>query len=127
MCLSSHSHLLTIFFYFFKSKIKVIELTLLIAKMSMKNRFTFYVFSVCHSFGQSVTGTTSFIFWLLPLIFLPKSLYNCIETIKNISMIDKFTFDVFSVCHSLGQSVTGIALFICCLIPQEYSFSQKTL
>ena len=33
---------------------------------------------------------------------------------KNISMSNMFTFDVFSVCHSLCQSVTGIALFILC-------------
>ena len=31
-------------------------------------------------------------------------------------MTDMFSFDVFSVCHSLGQAVTGIALFIFWLI-----------
>ena len=38
---------------------------------------------------------------------------------KNISMLKMFTVDVFSDCHSLGQSVTGIALLIFWLIPQE--------
>ena len=33
-------------------------------------------------------------------------------TNKNIFMLEMFKFDVFSVCHSLDQSVTGIALFI---------------
>ena len=42
-----------------------------------------------------------------------------------IYMLNMFTFIVFSVCHSLGQSVTCIALLIFCLIPQEYSFLLK--
>ena len=40
-------------------------------------------------------------------------------------MLYIFTVDVFSVCHSLGQSVTDIALLIFCLIPQENGFPQE--
>ena len=40
-------------------------------------------------------------------------------------MLNMFTFDVFLVCQSLGQTVTAIALFIFGRIPQEYIFSQK--
>ena len=36
-----------------------------------------------------------------------------------------YTFDVLSVCHSLGQSVKDIDLFIFWLKPQGYSYSQK--
>ena len=32
--------------------------------------------------------------------------------IQNIYMLNMFTFDMLSVCHSLGQSVAGIVLFI---------------
>ena len=53
-------------------------------------------------------------------VFLLPSKIKVIElVIKNISMLNVFMFEVFSVCHSLGQSVTGIALFIFWLIPQE--------
>ena len=40
-------------------------------------------------------------------------------------MLNMFTSIVFSVCYTLGQLVTSIALFIFWLIPQEHSFSQK--
>ena len=43
--------------------------------------------------------------------------------INKISMLNMF--DMFSFCHSLGQSVTDIVLFIFWLIPQEYGFAQK--
>ena len=33
--------------------------------------------------------------------------FSCI---KNIPMLNMFTFDVFSACHSLSQSVTGVTL-----------------
>ena len=42
-------------------------------------------------------------------------------------MINKFTFDVFSVCHSHGQSGTGIVLFLFRLILQEYSLQMQLL
>ena len=46
--------------------------------------------------------------------------------IHNNTMLNMFTFDEFSVCHSLGQSFTGIAFIsIFWLIPQEYGSSQK--
>ena len=46
---------------------------------------------------------------------------------KNISKLNMLRFDVVLVCHSHGQLVTGIALFIFWIIPQEYTFSQKIL
>ena len=51
----------------------------------------------------------------------PKVLYKrfC-PTVTNSHTM--FTYDVFSVCHSLSQSITGIALFIFCLISQENGF-----
>ena len=38
-------------------------------------------------------------------------------------MLNMFTFDVFSIYHSLDQSVTVVALFIFCLVSQEYNLS----
>ena len=40
-------------------------------------------------------------------------------------MLNMFTFNLFSVCHSLGQSVTGIALFIFWLRPEVYNYNKK--
>ena len=40
-------------------------------------------------------------------------------------MLNIFTFDAFSFCHSLGQSVTGIKMFIFWLIPEEYGIQRK--
>ena len=40
-------------------------------------------------------------------------------------MLNMFTFDVLSVCHSLSQPVMVIALFIFWLITHEYNFSLK--
>ena len=60
-------------------------------------------------------------FWLIPQEYFYR------YKIQNICMLDMFTFDLFSVCHSRGQSVTDTALFTFWLIPQEYSCSQKTL
>ena len=37
-------------------------------------------------------------------------------------MLNKFTCDWFKVCHSPSQSVTDIALFTFCLIPQKMAF-----
>ena len=57
------------------------------------------------------------------LILLKKKVIELTSCYRNISMLDMFTFDVFLVCSSLGQSVTGIALFIFCVIHQENSIS----
>ena len=79
--------------------------------------FKYDVFLVCHSLGKSVTGIKPYyiIFWLIP------QEYNFTQIIyffkQNILMLNMLTFDEFSVCHLLGNSVTGIALFIFRLIP----------
>ena len=39
-------------------------------------------------------------------------------------MLNMFTFDVFSVCQSLGQSVMAISQVYILIIPQRYSCSQ---
>ena len=64
----SLSHSLIFFVFLISSKIKVLELTLLNKNISRLNMFTFDVFSVCHSLGQSVMGITlyMFVFWLIP-------------------------------------------------------------
>ena len=70
--------------------------------------------------------TTSIILCVIsaPNLVLFSYFFRYLLCVKNISMLNMLTFDVFSVCHSHGQSVTGIALFMFWHIPQEYSFSQ---
>ena len=65
--------------------------------------FTFHVF-----FSMSLTVSQSWVrFWLIYLEYsFSKKIYNK----QNICMLNMLTFIVFSVCHSLGQSLRGIAL-----------------
>ena len=78
--------------------------------------FQFVALSVSHS-------------WVYNSLFIlchrpqENSFSHKLHKIQNIYFM--FTSDLFSVCHSLTQSVTGISLFIFWLILQEYSFSQK--
>ena len=59
----THKFPILSFVFLISFKIKVIELCV-IKDISMLKMFTFNVFSVCHLFGQSVTGLAFFIFWL---------------------------------------------------------------
>ena len=95
----------------------------------------FSVFSAFHRsflgpnvFVSQVTNslTNSQICSLMFLFVFISSNIKVIELtlgINKISMLNMF--DMFSFCHSLGQSVTDIVLFIFWLIPQEYGFAQK--
>ena len=59
------------------------------------------------------------------------TLWTCLHSflcvMKNISRFIMCPFDVFSVCHSLSKSVTGIALFIFWFIPHEYTFFSRKI
>ena len=68
----------------------------------------------CLSLSNSLTNSLNNVFFCFPYIIQNKG-----------TMINMFTYDMFSVCHSLGQFVMGIALFIFGLIPQEYSLRRK--
>ena len=91
-----------------------------IQSICIKDMFPFDVSLFCHSFGQSVTVQYFGVY--LRNIAFHRIFYKiqriCIRNrfTQNICMCYLFTFDEFSVCHSLGQSVTGIALFIFWLI-----------
>ena len=68
--------------------------------------------------------------WVEPCLYFGSNIRNIaflqkIHKIQNISMLNMYMFDVISVCHSLGQSVLGRALFIIWLKHQKYSFLQK--
>ena len=74
----------------------------------MLNMFTFDVFLVWHSLGQSVMGIiTLFILWLIS---------------PEYSLSQKF--DVLPVCHSLGLSVMGKTMFIFWLSEEILSFQK---
>ena len=45
------------------------------------------------------------------------------ETKKDVSMLNIFTFDAFSVWHSLSHTVMGVTLLTFWLKTQEYSFN----
>ena len=45
--------------------------------------------------------------------------------IQNVCMLNIFTFVMFSLCHSLGQSVLGIALFYFGLYLRNMAFQRK--
>ena len=46
---------------------------------------------------------------------------------KNVSMLNMFTFYVFSVFHSFSKTVMGVTWFKFWPLTQEYSFLQKML
>ena len=77
-----------------------------------------YVF-VTHKFTHSLTNMFFFIF----LVSSKIKAILCI--LKIMSMLNMFSFDVFSVCHSLGQLVAGLVLFIFWLMLQEHRFDRK--
>ena len=60
---------------------------------------------------------------LFPISF--NSDYLCAS--KNVYMLNMFTFNSFSICHSFNQSNNGVTLFTFQLSTQEYRFSQKIL
>ena len=64
--------------------------------------------SLSHSVIQSLNHslTQSLAFLCLPHIIQNKTVIELSLSNKNISMLNTFTFDAGSVCHSLGQSVT---------------------
>ena len=64
--------------------------------------------SGCPSVTNSLTHSLTSFFFLIFFIIKVRKLTSLIKTI---SMLDMFTSDVFSVCHSLGQTVMVIALF----------------
>ena len=65
----------------------------------MLNMFTFDVFSVCHSPGQSVTAVVFFLFWLILYSFLMKIL-----KIQNICMLNMIKFDAEILSFSESKS-----------------------
>ena len=125
----SFSHSLTsdwrfCFVFFVSFKIKVIELFLSnnkiflwefykIQNIGMLNMVPFEVISVCQSRGQSVTGSQSrgalYILWLIPQEYGSSQKFD--KLYNNYSLLNMFTFDVFSICHSLGRWVMGIGYF----------------
>ena len=95
-----------------------------IQKICMLYMFIFGVFSVCHSFSHGQSRVQFCLYFGLYLMHI--GFQRIFDKIQNICRyIEYFTFYMVSVCHSLGQSVKVIDLFIFWLIPQEYSFSQN--
>ena len=76
-------------------------------------------------FCTSFIHTENFLFdmfrTVITLNYLQKTRHLKLKSLWNLFCVNVFSFDVFTVCHSLGQSVTDIALYI----PQENSFSSK--
>ena len=70
-----------------------------------------------HSLTHFVLNFSKAIHFVNFLISFKIKVINLTLCNKIVSMLNISTFDVFSDCHSLGQSVTGIALFIFVLIP----------
>ena len=57
--------------------------------------------------------------FFVSLIPSKMNLLNPLCVTNNVYMLKMYTFDAFSVCHSLSQTVTGETLFIFWLITKE--------
>ena len=69
---------------------------------------------------QSLTHSVTKVFGL-PYI-IQNNGYRTFLCNKNVSLLNIFTF-----CHSLSETVTGVTFFTLWFITQEYSFLQKKL
>ena len=76
---------------------------------------------VSHSVSQSWEWLCSYV-CLYPVNI---AFYRKFCKIQNICLSNIIMFDVFSVCHSLGQSVISMTLFICWLISRNIAFHRK--